>query len=1324
MRFFTSLLILAILGWPWAALAQAPTQQVQLTWRGQGVAFPQGGQGVRVPTFVNAVFETGQRVPSLHLRLGGYITEVQLQATQYAPFTTQEAAAFGNATIGAVPQVQLRYGTENRLPVTVASLVPLRRNPQSGQLEKLVSFEYSYRTGSNPAQARTNRTYATNSVLRQGEWFKIGVASTSLGNGNVFKLDKAFLRNLGLPVQSLDPKRLQLYGHGLGMLPQANSAARPDDLEENAIYFADNGSNNASFDDDEYFLFYSPGPHTWELSGGRFRHRLNIYTDTAYYFLTVGSNLGKRVAPAPAVTGTSSAEIREYTDHFFYERDIINLLKSGRQWLGETFSSNTGLQKEFTFSGISDLVAGSPLLITSSAAASALPPGGTTSFNLALNGSNLGTQVIRNLSCNPGTAFCYQEAANTEVSTYTTSAPAGPDLRIGLTYAGTAADLSASGYLDYLEVQARRQLRLGNAPLLFRSLENNATGAVSTFVLQNAGNALLWDVTESRTPQTVAHAAGRFLARTNQVREYAAFNLSGNFDTPRAFGRVANQNLHAVGATSPVDLAIITHPLFVAEAERLAAHRRTHDGLRTAVVTTNQIYNEFSSGGQDVTAIRDFVKMLYDRRGGTPGLYVLLFGDASYDYKADASNAASQLPAWWKDRQIKDADNQNLVPTYEAVESFAKVSPRYNGQGVSYCSDDYYAFLDDNEGAWPEDGSAGSQLMDAAVGRLPVRFTSKQANASAMAAAVVRKLIEYDQAPAQGKWRNRLTFVADDGDNNLHLHNSEDTANPLASTQPGFQVNKVYLDMYPQVSTADGQRSPAASTALDAAIEQGSLIVSYAGHGGPTAWADEKLITEASVQQLQNRQRLTFMFTGTCDFAQYDDPSLTSAGEQMLTDTPNGAIGLLTTTRLVYAQNNQALANAFYRHLLQRSTTTGRWPRLGDAVVFGKNNDFEDVYNRNFSLLGDPSMRLAMPNLVARATRLSDADDPARTPLDTVRAMQRVRLEGEVVSSVGNALQTDFNGKAQVTVYEKADSVRTLGNQNPATVVAVQRNVVYDGQATVRNGRFTVQFVVPKDINYRFGLGKISLYASDSTRNTDAHGANPRIIVGGASKTGLNDTIPPTIRLAMDTESFAFGGLTRPNTTLLATLSDSSGINTAGTGIGHELTATLDNDPSKVTILNEYYTADLNKFTSGRVRYLFKSLTAGPHVLRVKAWDNFNNSGEKEVEFIVARDEKLALDHILNYPNPFATHTAFHFDHNRPGEDLDVQVQIFTVSGKLVRTLSAYVPASESHVKSITWNGRDEYNDQLARGVYVYRLSVRTSRDAPVSKYEKLVLLN
>lgn len=1319
MRFSTSLLLWALFGLLLPAQAQESARQVTLTWKGKELVFPQGAQGVYAPTFEGAVFPAGQRTPVVSVLIAGYTTEVQLQNAQYAAFTDAELRMLAGAPEPRV-QFTLRHGIEKRQRMTQATLPAVRRNPQTGQLEKLISFGYSYQLGAAP-QARTNaRVYAPSSALRTGDWFKIGVTNNDLGTGGIYKLDKNFLRGLSLPVQSMDPRKLQLFGYNVGMLPQANAEVRPDDLAENAIYFADNGSNNATFDDDEYFLFYSRGPHTWSYANQRFTHQQNIYTDTTYYFLTVGNTNGRRIGARPAVTGTPTATITEYTDHFFYEHDLVNLLKSGRRWLGEGF--NRDAQKTFTFGNVSNLVAGSPLLITSAVAATSLPSA-PTSFTLTLNGASLGrNQSVSGVYCDASlTADCYPEAAVANELTYSALAPANTtELRIGMLYNGSVADASALGYLDYLEVQARRRLQLGSRPMEFRSLDNMAPNAISTFSLQNApANLLVWDVTDPRTAQSVAHTSGSFTASTSALREYVAFSPASSFDTPRAFGRVANQNLHAAGLNGSINLVIVTPPVFQAQAQRLADHRQAHDGLVPLVVTPQQIYNEFSSGGQDVTAIRDFMKMLYDRGNGqTGGLYLLLFGDASYDYKGDRTN--TQVPDWWKDRRLRDEQNQNFVPTYESFSSFNSV-----GGLPSYCSDDYFGFLDDEEGAWDE--VDGSDMMDVAIGRLPIRFPVGQPNSAAEAVLMVDKLLDYDKPASQGKWRNRLTFVADDGDYNTHLIDAERTANLLVQTQPDYQVGKVYLDMFPQVSNGAGQSSPEAAAALDVSLEQGTLIMSYAGHGGPRGWMDEQILNESTVMQLQNQQRLTFMFTGTCDFAWYDNPEFTSVGEKVLTDTRHGGIGLLTTTRLVYAGNNQRLANKFYEGLFKRNPTTGAWPRLGDAVVYGINKDDVDVANRNFTLLGDPSMRLAMPHYEVRSTRLSDAQDPTHTPITTINALQQVLLEGEVIDPVTKALKQDFSGKVHVTVYEKPTTVKTLASDptDTSTNIRVQKDVVYDGQATVRNGVFQVQFVVPKDINYSFGLGKISFYAYDAEHNIDGQGSNVGITIGGANATAQNDTIPPDIQLRMDTDQFVFGGLTKPNTTLRAHLSDASGINTAGTGIGHELTATLDNDPSKVTVLNEYYTAELDTFGKGRAEYPFKNLSVGPHVLRVKAWDTFNNSAEKEVEFIVARDEKLALQHILNYPNPFAGHTTFHFDHNRFGDALDIQVQIFTVSGKLVRTLTASLPSSESHVSSISWDGRDEYQDQLARGVYVYRLSVRSPRDgSQVSKFEKLVLLN
>lgn len=1320
MRFSTALLLWTLVGLSWSARAQEPAKQVSLNWTGKELVFPKGGQGRQVPTFKNAVYEPGQWYPNTSVLLPGYVTAVTLQNAQYGAFAAAELATYKNAP-EPDGQLKLRHGIENRQHMTQALIPTVRRNSQTGQLEKLLSFSYTYQTGTSP-QARTTRNYASVSALNTGSWYKIGVTNTDQGTGSVYKLDKNFLRTLGLNVQSMDPRKLQLFGYSIGMLPQANSADRPDDLAENAIYFADNGSNNASFDDDEYFLFYSRGPHTWTYDNSRFSHSLNLYTDTTYYFLTVGNNNGRRVAAQPTVSGTPTATITEYTDHFFYERELVNLLKSGRQWLGEGFITR-GSSKEVTIGGISNIVPGSTLKVTSAVAAASLPGSSRTptSFTVALNGNSLGTQSVQPFSCDPATSSnCYPEVANNDVTVFSTTASSASDLRFTYTYSGSPVDGSAAGYLDYIEVQARRRLLLGSRPMEFRSVDNLAPNAISAFEVQSApSNLVVWDVTSPREAQSVAHTNGRFLARTNSLREYVAFSPGSSFDTPRAFGPVANQNLHALATSTGVDLIIVTPPVFAGQAQRLADYRLQHDQLKSVVVTPQQIYNEFSSGGQDVTAIRDFVKMIYDRPSGRTGrLFVLLFGDASFDYKSDRSNDPTRLPAWWTTRQVTDAQNQNFVPTYESNSSFDKI-----GANPSFCSDDYYGFLDDSEGTWNENSQADVDLMDAAIGRLPIRFPVNQPGSAAEAENMVNKLLSYDATITQGKWRNRLTFVADDGDYNLHLYDAERTANALVATQPAYQVGKVYLDMYPQISSAGSQTSPEANRALDASIEQGSLLVSYAGHGGPKGWMQEGILTNASVMRLQNKDRLTFMFTGTCDFAWYDDPTFNSAGEEIITDTRAGSIGLLTTTRLVYAFNNQALANRFFEGLFRRNATTGAWPRVGDAVVYGKNNDGIDVANRNFTLLGDPSMRLAMPYYTVRTTRIVDAQ--TNNPTDTLRALQRVRLEGEVVHPVTNALQSTFNGEVQVTVYEKPSVIKTLGNESDQENVTVQKDVVYDGKATVTNGRFQVQFIVPKDINYSYGFGKINFYAYSPRENIDGQGSDVRTTIGGASSTALNDSIPPLIRLFMnDDTTFVFGGLTPTSSTMLGMFSDDSGINTAGTGIGHELTATLDNDPSKVTVLNEYYTATLNSFRSGTVRYLFKNLTVGPHVLRVKAWDTFNNSAEKEIEFIAAKDEKLALDHILNYPNPFAGHTTFHFDHNRDGQDLDVQVQIFTISGKLVRTLSANVAYSPSHVASISWDGRDEYNDQLARGVYVYRLSVRTPDGARASKFEKLVLLN
>ncbi|WP_460620396.1 type IX secretion system sortase PorU [Hymenobacter tenuis] len=1296
-----------------AAWAQAGEQVIrgQITWTGtEPVAIK--GQQRRVPTFRGASFQPNEQVGTYQLRLSGAVADGQLRETVYTPVSAVEARQLNLATLPTAPTLRLTVGLERRQPVTLLAMQPLRRNPQTGQAEKLTSFAYAYTLSNEAQRGKGNRVYARSSVLSQGEWFKIGVPASG-----IYKLDKSTLQSLGLNVQSLDPSRLRLYGNSMGTLPQASSTFRPDDIVENDIQFV--GNTNSSLDDNEYFLFYARGPHTWSRAGNttRFQHQLNPYADTAYYFLTLGTAAGRRVAPAPAVTGAATARISTFAERQFYELELVNLAKSGRVWLGELFSTTSFLQKSIPFA-VADLVPGSTLQLTSSVAAASTS---ATVFQASLNGQSVGSQLVPGFNCTGGFG-CYPEVANTSLTTfaYTVPATSPTELAVSLTYTG-GNDPTAKGYLDYLELNAQRQLRFSGSQLEFRSLENIATGAISQFELTNATAATIWDVTNPRHPAIVEASNGSFLARTDTLREFVAFTGS-SFPSPRGFGKVPNQNLHALNLNGQLDLVIVTHPAFLAAANTLAAHRTAHDGLTTQVVTTSQIYNEFGSGGQDVTAIRDLMKMVYDRAPAGKRQYLLLFGDASYDYKADPTNQANQLPAWWKDRLPTNSDkiNQNFVPVYESPEGFDLVmNQRPNGQGLTYSSDDYYGLLDDTEGAWAPNTS--NELLDIGVGRLPVR-TAEQA------LLVTNKLIAYDSPAFYGKWRNRLTFVADDGDFNLFTNYSEELANPLdtlARTR-SYNVYKHYLDMYPQSVVAAGQRSTAAEKAIDAAFEQGSLVINYIGHGGPKGWSEEQILTNASVLRLQNRDRLTFLFTGTCDFSTYDNPELTSAGEQSLTDIAGGAIGLLTTTRVVYADKNQSLAIKFFDALFRRQPD-GSLPRIGDVCQTAKNGASAGDNNRNYALLGDPSMRLAYPDQDIIVTDINGKPATVAQP-DTLKALNKVALKGEV--RVAGQRNIRFTGKAQVQVFEKKTTVTTLGNESGDTQVpiAVRENILYDGPATVQNGQFQLEFVVPKDINYNVGLGKISLYASDPTLRTDAHGQR-LVPVGDASVLAYRDTIPPKIRLFMDNESFVFGGITGTSTTLLGSLRDESGINTAGTGIGHDLTATLDGDASKVTILNDFYSAKTDSFQVGQVKYLFKDLSPGPHELRLKAWDTWNNSAERSIEFIAASTDKLALQHVLNYPNPFAKATTFHFDHNRQGEDLEIQVQIFTVSGKLVRTLHTTALASTPHMAAISWDGRDEYQDQLARGVYIYRVNVSVrstdgSRGTTASKFEKLVLLN
>ncbi len=662
-----------------------------------------------------------------------------------------------------------------------------------------------------------------------------------------------------------------------------------------------------------------------------------------------------------------------------------------------------------------------------------------------------------------------------------------------------------------------------------------------------------------------------------------------------------------------------------------------------------------------------------------------LFGDASFDYR---------------NRII---GNTNLVPAYESPFSLDPLT--------SYTSDDFFGLLDDGDDI---NTFTPAGYLDIGIGRIP-------AATAAEAKAYVDKLVSY--GTSFGPWRNQFTFIADDEDQNTHLQDAEIISGTAGSTAPPFSTGKIYLDAYQQESGTGGSRYPKVNEAISRRVFSGNLLWNYSGHGGNRRLAQENILDEEMVNGWSNDRKLPLFITATCDFAPFDNPLVNSIGENILLRPRTGGIALMTTTRLVFAFSNRIINNNYIAHALQRNAD-GNYLSLGEAVKRTKNFTYQTstdiLNNRKFTLLGDPALTIGYPKFSIHTNSVNGV--PAGTVADTLKSLNRYTITGEVRDLNGMLMQ-DFNGTVYPSVYDKEQEVSTLGNDPGSipTTFRQQQNLVYNGKARVQNGKFTFTFIVPKDIDYRIGKGRLSYYAENGL--TDAAGMDDAIYIGGAGNGVADDGQGPTIKAWLNDEKFVNGGITNETPVLVINLKDSSGINTVGTGIGHDITATLDNNSNKVFILNDFYEADTGSYQGGKVRFPLSPLEEGWHSLKIKAWDVFNNSSEYILDFRVVRKEELQLRNVLNYPNPFTTRTQFWFEHNRPSEDLLVTLRIMTITGKVVKTIVKTINSPGNRSSELEWDGRDEYGAKLGRGVYLYQLLVRTSEGKQQQKLEKLVIL-
>ena len=1209
-------------------------------------------------------------------------SNVTVSNISYEVISEQDLFDVKKHTIPSTLKFKLRNTTDRNKRFAYFEIAPIIND--NGVYKKILSFSLNYSNKSISGVQR-NSQVISNSVLSTGDWFRFRVDRTG-----VHRLSKSFLASIGFNT-NVNPRTIKIYGQGGQMLPMLNSAGYPFDLTENAVKFI--GEEDGIFNDNDYILFYAEGPEGYNEESNT---NINLYSEVSYYYVTSGAGLGKRIEALQEPLGDATELIDTYHSYKYHELDEYSAAGLGRRWVGDRFDIENEKTFEFEFPQI-DLSQPVKAKVYAVATSESL-----TTMQLSINGS-----PVDNFSFTPmedailgGSDFFIGDI---DVSS--------SNITVTLNY-DNAGNPSSLGYVDYISLEAVENLIHNNEQFILRNNDVATMSGVGLYSISNATSVSeVWDVTDRFNVTSKVNensdAIFSFKANLGEERTYVVLDqIDYYLPIKDSNSYVSNQNLkgtifnNAQGQFQDIDYLIITRSDMLSQAERLAQINRDQNNLNVKVLTLDEIYLEFSSGNPDISAIRNLVKYVYDNASSDENRlkYLCLFGDASYDYKDRISR------------------NTNIVPSWHSYNSLSLSN--------SFVSDDFYGMMDTDEGQMQS-----SDKLDIAVGRM-------LADTPQRAKELVDKVENYYSEASLGNWKNNILLIADDVDEaweSILQETSNDIANEITQNKPFINAKKVFSDSYVQEVTAGGARYPEVNKDVFDALEVGVLVANYFGHGGEDGLASERIFDKINAQELQNNCRLSCFVTVTCEYTKFDNPHRDSAGEFLYWNKDGGAISLITTTRQIFVSVGVAVNVILEQHLFGYGTND--YVSMAEALRLTKNNPAISgiEQNRLVFYIGDPALKLAFGQPDIKLTEVNDV--PIETEIQVLQALGEAKIEGEVTDAQGNLL-SNYNGTLTATIYDKQIQRSTLGNdgvqQSGQLLVLdyeVPGEVVFRGQASIVNGKFELDFIVPRDIGIPVGNGKISFYAKEEGQLKDKTGHSFDVQLGGLNENAPEDNQGPTINLFMNDENFVSGGITNDSPSIFAKLYDENGINTAS-GIGHDIVAIIDGDETNPFKLNDYYVTDVDDHQRGTLNYPLRDLEPGVHTLTLKAWDVYNNSSDTEIQFMVHdENETLVITNVLNYPNPFVNYTEFWFNHNS-SDVLDVSVQIFTVSGKLVKTLNAQTNVNDkccgasSLSRDIIWDGRDDFGDRIGKGVYVYKLTVRSTQlNKQVEKIEKLVIL-
>lgn len=1077
-------------------------------------------------------------------------------------------------------------------------------------------------------------SYAERSVLADGHWVKIRVSESG-----VCRMSFSELRSAGL-----EPSQVRVFGYGGAQKEQDFSKPNIDDLPQVPVYVGE-----------DYILFYVQGPISWTYNGSRFAHTRNTYSDFGYYLLSDDAGDMLLFPEAEAVSG-SPTDVTYYSYYQVQDEDSVNLIDrtgvsgGGRTFYGEQFAA--GQTRTFTFSTPYANGDNSSVYIDMAANAAT-----TSTVKAKLNNTSSKSIYISSIPDH----YTFGVAGTISMN----GASEEQNQRVTMQFVNSNA--SALAWLNYIEITTPSELVMTGSYMGIRSLVNRNTTNPVRFLLRNTtASTQIWDVTDlaaiQRMPTTMVDDQLAWVGtQADGVHEYIAVNTDGTkFVQAEVIGEVKNQNLHAL---SNIDYIIICPEGYEDVSEDLAKAHEAKQAITYAIVTDQQVYNEFSSGTPDATAYRWLMKMLYDRAKngiGQQPRWLLLMGHGTFD-----------------NRKLLRNSGTSLLLTYQSKNSVNEIK--------AYATDDYFAYLDDNEGTIDTQGR-----MDIGVGRLPVESLDE-------ARTTVDKLIQYIRNEQTGKWKNQLVYLADDGENGTHTETAEKSAELVRIKNPDFIVHKIFLDAYPQEVNASGESYPLAKNRVLNLLKNGVLFFNYSGHGGYNAITNESILNLKDIAGMTNKNQAFWLFA-TCNFAQCD-AGKRSAAETAVLNPKGGAIGILAATRTVYASQNTNLNRSVCDTLFGHSDVFHYDMTLGEAISIGKNLLGSDENKLAYVLLGDPCMRLNYP---------TDYHVETLTEMDTLNALSVQHVEGRIIDEDLNTV-SDFNGKVDITIYDKMQSIPTRDNDNAGgdpRVIAYNDypNTIFSGATDVKDGLFNYTFMVPKDIRYNFDNGRIVYYAvtADSLETAEAVGHFEQFIIGGTGSTVAIDTIGPEMEIYLNSPAFRNGDKTYATPRFFANLYDKNGINTAGAGIGHDLMLIIDDDPKMIYSLNEYFTAANNSYQAGQVSYLMEELANGPHSLTFRAWDLLNNSTTKSLNFIVEAGLDPSIYNVTTYPNPVQQSGVVHLivNYDQPDELIETEIYLYNTAGQMVYSHKQDNPDAVSiNLPSLGLN----------TGVYIYSVKIKSA---------------